>query len=139
MRAGDLTRNQKIVYAALAGAEAPLTAYEILALEPVRIEGLKAPLTIYRALDSLLQKGLAHRIESLNAFVACSHAPHSEAAGFIICEHCKKTVELSAAECEALLHEKAADKGFVLRRIGIELLGSCATCRRHLPAPREDD
>jgi Fur family zinc uptake transcriptional regulator len=130
MTAQELTRNQRIVYDVLAGADGPLTAYEILALGPVRDGGLKAPLTIYRALDSLLQKGLAHRIESLNAFVACSHrGPHTAAAGFIICESCKRTVELTAAECERLLHDEAAARGFELTRIGIELMGRCARCR----------
>ena len=40
--------------------------------------GSQQPPTIYRALDFLLQQRLVHRVESLNAFVACHHPgePH---------------------------------------------------------------
>ncbi|GAF76572.1 unnamed protein product, partial [marine sediment metagenome] len=64
-----LTRNQDVVIKALAAIGQPLSAYRILDLDCVRDAGLKAPLTIYRALDKLVALGLVHRIESLNAFV----------------------------------------------------------------------
>ena len=95
MSKASLTKNQQIVFSALVSAKEPLSAYKILDLARVKREGLKAPLTIYRALDGLLKKGLAHRIESLNAFVACSSAPHKEAAGFMICEQCGTTIGIA--------------------------------------------
>ena len=127
----NLTRNQKIVFDALLDAKNPMTAYDILNLEHVRNEGLKAPLTIYRALEKLLKDGLAHRIESLNAFVACSHAPHSEAAGFMICEKCKKTIELPVKSVEPVLQKQAQAKGFHLHKVAIEMIGLCGSCARH--------
>ncbi len=101
----QLTKNQNIVFVALQKAKAPLTAYKILDLQVVQKAGLKAPLTIYRALEGLLEKGLAHRIESLNAFVACSSAPHKEAAAFMICEQCGTTTEMAVHSLEQPLHE----------------------------------
>ena len=71
-----LTKNQSVVLNALKSGDTPMTAYEILGLERVRAAGLKAPLTIYRALDKLIKAGLVHRIETINAFVACEHRPH---------------------------------------------------------------
>ena len=49
-----LTRNQQIVRDCLKAAGQPLSAYDILNLDAAREQGLKAPLTIYRALDKLL-------------------------------------------------------------------------------------
>lgn len=69
--APELTRNQSLVFEALSQAEAPLSAYMLLA--KLKGTGLRAPIQIYRALDKLMAYGLAHRIESLNAFVVCSH------------------------------------------------------------------
>ena len=47
----------------------PLSAYEIL--EDLRSEGVTASTTVYRALEKLLDSGLIHRIESLNAWTVC--------------------------------------------------------------------
>ncbi|MGI9412645.1 MAG: Fur family transcriptional regulator [Hyphomicrobiales bacterium] len=123
-----LTRNQEIVFGALMGSDVPLSAYEILDLEEVRAQGLKAPLTIYRALDKLREHGLVHRIESLNAFVACDRGPHSEPVGFMSCERCKKTVELPVGACEEILRSSAEADGFKLDRITVEVSGRCTSC-----------
>lgn len=125
-----LTRNQRIVFNTLLDAGAPLTAYKILELPAIQKEGLKAPLTIYRALEGLLEKSLAHRIESLNAFVACSSAPHNDSAAFMICEKCGMTIELPINASETPLREQASKKGFHLHKISIEMLGVCECCRK---------
>ena len=82
----DLTKNQSLVLDALSGAHGPLSAYTIL--DQLRDHGLRAPLQVYRALEKLLEYGLVHRLESLNAFVACRH-PHcgdDSTMAFAICE-----------------------------------------------------
>ncbi|MCS6758506.1 MAG: transcriptional repressor, partial [Candidatus Devosia euplotis] len=61
--AADLTRNQGLVLGALAHADTPLSAYQLL--DALRADGLRAPLQVYRALDKLVERGLAHRLESL--------------------------------------------------------------------------
>lgn len=126
--APKLTRNQEIVFGALRASDVPLSAYEILDLGNVRDQGLKAPLTIYRALDKLCARGLVHRIESLNAFVACDRGPHSEPVGFMSCERCKKTVELPVGACEDILRSSAEDNGFDLEKITVEISGRCTSC-----------
>lgn len=127
-KTSDLTRNQEAVYAALEASEVPLSAYDILDLAEVRARGLKAPLTIYRALDKLRDRGLVHRIESLNAFVACDRGPHTEPVGFLSCERCRKTVELPVSDCEATLRASANANGFTLDRITVEVSGRCTEC-----------
>src|SRR3954470_20560978 len=91
----DLTKNQGLVLGTLEKAEGPLSAYTIL--DALRSDGLRAPLQVYRALDKLLAFGLVHRLESLNAFVACAH-PHCHASSmmaFAICEKCGSVEEFS--------------------------------------------
>lgn len=124
----DLTRNQEVVFSALAASDVPLSAYDILDLAQVRDRGLKAPLTIYRALDKLRGHGLVHRIESLNAFVACARGPHTEPVGFMSCERCRKTVELPVGDCEDTLRASARANGFTLDRITVEVSGRCNRC-----------
>lgn len=123
-----LTKNQSVVLAALKRAETPLTAYEILGLESVRRAGLKAPLTIYRALDKLIAAGLVHRIESINAFLVCERRPHPGPAGFAICGNCRKTVELTLTDCEMHLTENARRAGFRVDAMNVEMHGCCADC-----------
>ena len=67
----DLTKNQTLVMGALSQAKGPLSAYTIL--DELRDDGFRAPLQVYRALEKLVELGLVHRLESLNAFVACQH------------------------------------------------------------------
>ncbi len=56
----------------------PVSAYEII--DSLRDKAILAPQTVYRSLDRLIASGAAHRLESLNAFVACSHAVHKGSA-----------------------------------------------------------
>ena len=127
--APKITKNQTVVLGALRRGDTPMTAYEILGLEDVRAAGLKAPLTIYRALDKLIEAGLVHRIETINAFVACERRPHPGPAGFAICEKCRKTVELTLTDCEAHLTENARRAGFRVDAMNVEMRGRCADCQ----------
>ena len=125
-----LTKNQSIVLDALVASDTPITAYEILDLERVRSCGLKAPLTIYRALDKLLTLGLVHRIESLNAYLACcDHKGHAEPAGFAICEVCRKAIELRIADCGDHLTMHARSTGFRVDSVRVEMIGRCRDCQ----------
>ena len=126
--ADDLTRNQELVLGALAHAKAPLSAYDIL--DQLRGDGIKAPLQIYRALDKLTERGLAHRLESLNAFVCCADA-HCHATGsiaFAICEDCGKVEEFAEPAIETRLRSWSKSAGFVPDRMTIELRGHCREC-----------
>jgi len=127
-KAAGLTHNQQVVFDALSAADKPMTAYEVLALPHTRKAGLKAPLTIYRALDRLIADGLVHRIESLNAFVACGHGHHDHATGFLICGDCGRTLEVPLAACESHLAGRARDQGFFVDAVKVEMTGRCPDC-----------
>ena len=125
---GDLTRNQGLVLGALNHSVSPLSAYDIL--DQLRADGLRAPLQVYRALDKLVERGLAHRLESLNAFVACAdeHCHRKGLIAFAICEGCGKVDEFADAVIEQRLGDWAGAKGFKVERTTMEIRGKCEAC-----------
>ncbi len=120
-----LTRNQQLVLDRLLASERSMTAYDLL--DALRDDGLRAPVQVYRALETLSQRELVHRIESLNAFVACSHHDHAAAAAFAICDDCGGVSEFSLPE-EAGLRAAAGSSGFKTRHMTVELHGRCSHC-----------
>ncbi|GHA30985.1 transcriptional repressor [Devosia pacifica] len=127
--AHDLTRNQSLVLETLNAQPSPLSAYDIL--DRLRGAGLRAPLQVYRALDKLVAMGLAHRLESLNAFVACADAQcHRKGLiGFAICENCGRVDEFADEVIETQLGTWADRTGFSIKQTTMEIRGRCALCR----------
>jgi Fur family transcriptional regulator, zinc uptake regulator len=125
----ELTRNQTLVYGALNGAKGPMSAYSIL--DMLREHGFRAPLQVYRALDKLVEFGLVHRLESLNAFVACRQpdCEAHESIVFTICESCGQVSEVADAGLSRLLNKLSRNAGFTLSRSTVELRGRCKACR----------
>jgi Fur family zinc uptake transcriptional regulator len=107
----------------------PVGAYAILeALR--RSHSGAAPPTVYRALDFLIEHGLIHRIESLNAYVGCSQPERPHVSQFLICGRCSATAELDdPVIAETVLH-RARELGFAVERQTIEVRGFCPRCRR---------
>jgi Fur family zinc uptake transcriptional regulator len=102
-------------------------AYDVLAR--LDAEGLgKQPPIAYRALSFLVDQGLAHRIEKLNAFVACSHPGGAHAPAFMICRKCG-TVAEAVAEVGGPLGDTAAQAGFRIERTVVEAEGLCPACQ----------
>lgn len=125
----ELTKNQSLVLDALVRAKAPMSAYTLL--DELRAEGFRAPLQVYRALDKLLHYGLAHRLESINAFVACArgHEHHDHGViAFAICEKCGQVIEFSDPGIEERLTRWTGEAGFRPVKTTIELRGLCAAC-----------
>ncbi len=129
----DLTKNQSLVYSALYNADGPLSAYSILDL--LRKNGLRAPQQVYRALDKLLERGLIHRLESINAFVACTHHDHTRQSviGFAICEICERVIEFSDPKLTHRLTDWAEGEGFGIKKTTIEIRGLCEACAAGSP------
>lgn len=105
-----------------------LGAYEIL--DQLREEGLGSqPPVAYRALDFLVSHGLAHKIERLNAFVACTHMGEDHAPAFLICRGCDAVAEAQAAPGRGIVAKAAEDAGFNVERVVIEAVGLCPACQ----------
>jgi Fur family zinc uptake transcriptional regulator len=69
-----------------------------------------------------------HKIESRNAFIACSHAHEGEPAALLICEGCGIVAELDSPETFSTLAKQAAMQGFRAQRTVIEMSGRCGHC-----------
>lgn len=125
----DLTKNQSLVMGALTKSDGPLSAYTIL--DQLRDQGFRAPLQVYRALDKLVEFGMVHRLESLNAFVACRHpdCDNQETLAFMICESCGQVIEISDNTLANRLKHLAKAASFALKKTTIELRGVCSTCQ----------
>lgn len=125
----ELTKNQTAVFKALSAAETPLTAYELLDRDEVRGEGVKAPLSVYRALEKLLEFGLVHRIESLNAYLpCCASKRHTEPVAFVICSECRRASELQLKDCRKHLTATAEAAGYDVETVRVEMVGRCPAC-----------
>ncbi|MEQ8369439.1 MAG: Fur family transcriptional regulator [Alphaproteobacteria bacterium] len=121
-----LTRNQNLVLSVLADHAAAMSAYQIL--DALRPAGLRAPAQIYRALDHLVASGRAHRIESLNAYVACDGGSHHAPVAFAICDRCQTIAELPAAGESSRLQASARSHDFAMDHATIEIHGLCRRC-----------
>lgn len=123
-----LTKNQSLVLTALAKAKAPMSAYTIL--DQLRGDGFRAPLQVYRAIEKLLEIGLVHRIESLNAFVACQHptCEEQEAIAFMICDSCGTVDEIADNILANQLMSISKQEKFSAKTATVELHGNCKNC-----------
>jgi Fur family zinc uptake transcriptional regulator len=123
-----LTRNQLCVLERLEATAGPLSAYTLL--DQLRDNGFRAPLQVYRALDTLIKGGFVHRLESLNAFVACAE-PHDHdhaMTAFAICDRCGQVAELSDHDVGEQLSRWVRSTGFAAKKAVIEFRGTCAKC-----------
>jgi Fur family zinc uptake transcriptional regulator len=123
----------RAVLGALKASDQALSAYDIL--ERVRKSGIKAPMQVYRALDRLSSTGFVHRIEALNAFVACREDAHGHKPGFVICRDCGMVKEFEDGRLDDIAHHAAGDK-FSIEAISVEVLGHCGECRESKPVTR---
>ncbi|MDC0882639.1 Fur family transcriptional regulator [Litorivicinus sp.] len=128
-----LTKNQTLVLSVLEESSIPLSAYTIL--ERLGEHGLRAPPQVYRALDKLLDLGLAHKLASMNSFLACQHTQcgSHQVTSFAICDGCEQVSEIINTEFERQLNSLANDVGLQPTRSTIEIHGLCDQCARTNP------
>jgi Fur family zinc uptake transcriptional regulator len=108
-------------------------AYDIL--DRLRVEGLGSqPPVVYRALSFLTKHGFAHKIERLNAFIACVHPGEAHAPAFLICRICASVAEMNSDSLKNMLGRTAKDAGFEIECTIVEAQGVCPNCRESNPA-----
>ena len=130
LRGAQVTPLREAVLKALWSAKRPLGAYDLRTrLEETSGRRLSAP-SIYRTLDFLCEQGVATRIESCNAYVACCHPDHDHACVFLVCEACGDATEIENPKVEQLIREDAKRLGFAVRRRVVEMSGLCAPCQQ---------
>ena len=105
----------------------PRGAYDIL--DDLAEGGRRpAPLTVYRALEFLVEHGLVHRLESVNGFVGCPHPAEHHATQFLVCTSCGLAAELNDPRIAEAIGAGARDAGFRIGRQVVEIQGLCPNC-----------
>lgn len=123
-----LTKVRREVLEIIWSSHNPMGAYDVL--QALQAKGHKpAPPTAYRALDFLVNAGLIHRIESLNAFIGCPSPSATHQSQFFICTDCGHIAEMSSAAVSAALKEGAEKLGFISTQPVIEVHGLCKNCQ----------
>lgn len=102
-------------------------AYDVLAQLDADGLGSQPPLA-YRALGFLVEHGLAHRIERLNAYIACNHPGQQHDPAFMICSECGAVGEWAAEKPPSMLSQRARETGFHITETVVEATGLCADC-----------
>lgn len=125
------TRGEMIqtkILAALRQQSEPQSAYALLGL--LRVERPRlAPPSVYRALATLMDQGLVHRLESMKAYVACQHGDHPDGCILAICNECGAVEERVSRSLIDDVSAEAGKSGFAATRHVIEIHGHCGSCR----------
>ena len=122
-----MTSGRRKVLGMLLKSQRPLGAYDIIALHAD--EGRRVqPAIVYRALQFLAGNGFAHRIERLNAFIACAHPGSDHSPAFLICRSCDAVAEAPADPEKGRLGKAAREVGFQIERAVVEAVGVCPNC-----------
>ena len=108
-------------------AHKAMGAYEVL--ERLSADGYgHQPPVAYRALEFLVEHGLAHKVRRLNAFAACMHPGEPHVPAFLICRACNSVAETPVAAVRAALEAEAGRLGFTVERVNLEAVGLCPAC-----------
>lgn len=127
-RALQFTPLRRRVFEALAEGGGPLGAYDLV--ERLGRDRRIAPISVYRALDFLIEAGLIHRIATRNTYLPCQHAHDPlDTTVFLVCTTCGSVDELPSPEIGRGLDGMAASAGFKPGPRAVEVEGECAGCR----------
>lgn len=129
LRFTDLRRR---VFEEIASTTASVGAYEVL--ERLSKKGTRlAPISVYRALDALLEAGVIHRLESKNAYFACRRL-HKARTGrrpmFLSCEQCGSVFETDGEDIFKSIDAATRAADFEPRVRFVEVTGTCAACAK---------
>ncbi|NKF21279.1 Fur family transcriptional regulator [Solimonas marina] len=120
-------------YAVMLRHQRPLSAYQLLELMQAQQQRRLAPLTVYRALDFLVDSGLAHKLETAHAFVACDHPDEMHQSLYLLCTDCGSSEEVATERLTRLIDREASQRHFRPSRQVVEIEGLCSACAEPQP------
>jgi Fur family zinc uptake transcriptional regulator len=130
-RIAALNKVPREVYDLMRESEGPVVAYELLRRLQLKRGRNVPPPTIYRAVDALMEAGLAHKIEELGAYVLCgAEEDHAHDPAFVVCERCEHVFEISAGAMRSSIEKTLEQAGFHMHRMSSVVHGLCAQCQK---------
>lgn len=124
-----LTKTREKVLRLIWDSHRPVGAYSIMDGLAEGEQKRIAPPTVYRALDFLLELGLIHRINSLNAYIGCQDPSHEHHCYFLICTSCNLAIEVDPEGFQGAIGKLQKHSGFHIHQQNMELSGMCQHCQ----------
>ena len=124
-----LTPQRRAILEIVWSSHKPIGAYEILEILAKKTKSRAAPMTVYRALDFLIEQCLVHRIASLNAYMGCSHPGKHHGSCFLICDNCGQAAQIVDDKFENIISQEADRVGFTINLNLVEVSGVCSQCQ----------
>ena len=139
-RGSRLTDQRKLVLSLIWESHRPSKAYDLLEMMQQHDPSAKPP-TVYRALDFLMEQGLIHRIDSLNAFTGCNHPNAHRDCYFLICKACGTADECCSPTLTDAIVSAANLSNFSPGQTTLEIAGTCGLCtsKNKNPADKHTD
>ena len=122
-----LTKLRKKVLTLILKNHGYVKAYDLLN-DLKKNDASAKPPTVYRSLDFLMEHGFIHKIQSLNAFVGCSHPDEHEDCYFLICKECKNIEECCSNKVKKVLTSTSGKNNFSPNQVTLEITGICQDC-----------
>ena len=122
------TPQRLLVARTLAASKRALSAQELHAR--IRADHPRLGLaTVYRALEALVQDGMARRFERdghISAYVACDAEHHHH----LVCLRCQRVEDLGEQVLRPMLSSVRRRHDFQVDHAALDLYGECASCRK---------
>ena len=122
-----LTKPRLEVLKTIAKSRKPIGAYQALNQLKSTLNNPKPP-TVYRAIDFWQNCQFIHRIESLNAYVACKAGHLHKGSQFMICDDCGLVIETHLCHMPDALKDCAKNQSFSPSNWNFEIHGQCQGC-----------
>ena len=127
LRGVQLTTIRQQVLSLIWESHKAVKAYELLErIKP--LQNAAKPATIYRALDFLIEQGLIHRVESLNAFIGCRCSAEQHEQLLLICKQCDEVEERPALAVMQAINQELHNANFNMHSKAVEIHGICSKC-----------
>lgn len=122
-----LTPLRKALLSKLYENPKPLTAYDVLRLMREQYPKMEA-MSVYRILNFLETHQLVHRLNSCQAYAACSMPEHEHHAQLVVCEKCHHSEEIAVRSLKESIDSALKEHSFCFSTKSIEIFGICQRC-----------
>ncbi len=123
-----LTSLRKSVLCVLWEANKPLKAYDVLEILLLEQPNITAA-AVYRALGFFVEAGVAHKIDSIQAYALCNKPDVAACSEILmVCSMCRDTRAVQNINVRDALAQLARLDAFELSHTPIELRGVCSIC-----------
>lgn len=119
---------QKILRLVWQEGHTAVKAYDLLKTLQEEMPSAK-PITIYRALDFLVENHIIHKLASKNSFIGCDHPEFLHNCAFLICKECNEVKEFcNKVTLIDSLTSIIDPKLFHIETVTLEVHGICHKC-----------